>query len=97
MSETGGKAKTGFHFLLCEHTVCVFSERECTWAEHGLNLVDELLGHQVCKTPHAQHPAVLLAGNTFQTLILLNLVEHVSNTDGTHINTGITAHIHKCT
>lgn len=70
---------------------------ECTWAEHGFNLVDELLGHQVRKASHAQHSAILLAGDALQTLILLNLVKHVSDTDGTHINTGITAHMHQYT
>ncbi len=75
--------------------MCFYNE--CTWADHGFNLVYELLGHQVCKAPHAQYPAILLAGDALQTLVLLNLVEHVSDTDGTHINAGITAHIHQYT
>lgn len=69
----------------------------CTWAEHVFDLVDELLCHQVCKAPHAQHPAIPLAGDALQTLILLNLVEHVSDSDGTHVDTLIPAHMHQYT
>ena len=65
---------------------------DSTWADHSFNLVDELLGHQVSETLHALHPAGLVAGDALQILVLLNLVEHVSDTDGIHINTVITAH-----
>lgn len=70
---------------------------EFTWAQHSLNPVNELLGNQICKAPHAHHPSILLAGDALQTLILLNLVKHVSNTDGAHINTGMTAHMRQYT
>lgn len=92
------KTKTASHNPLDEHIVHnVCFRNEGTWADHVFNLVDELFGHQVRKAPHAQHPAILLAGDALQTLVLLNLVEHVSDTDGTHINTGITAHMHQHT
>jgi len=66
--------------------------KECTWAEHVFNLVEELLCHQVYKALHAHHPALLLAGDALQDLILLDLVEHVSDTNSTHIDAGMTAH-----
>lgn len=62
-----------------------------------LNPVNELLSHKVCKASHAHHPSAPLAGDALQTLILLNLLKHVSDTNGTHINTGITAHRHQDT
>lgn len=74
--------------------MCV-SVSECTWAEHGLNLVNELFSHEVSEASHAHHSAVPLAGDALQTLILLQLVEHVSDTDGTHIHAGIAAHKQK--
>lgn len=74
------------------YTMCVN-----TWAEHGFNIVDELLGHQVYEALHAHHRAIPLAGDTLQTLILLDLVEHVSDTDGSHGNAGIAAHVHRYT
>lgn len=66
-----------------------------TWAEQIFNIVDELLGHQVYEALHAHHRAIPLAGDTLQTLILLNLVEHVSDTDGSHGNAGIAAQMHQ--
>lgn len=67
---------------------------KCTRAEHGFDLVDELLSHQVGESPHVLHPVFLLAGNALQGLAVLGGVEHVSDTDGTHVNGGIPARTH---
>lgn len=70
-------------FLLCEFTR----------AEHGLNLVNELLCNEVCKASHAHDSTIPLAGDALQTLVLLNLLKHVSDTNGAHIHAGITVHM----
>lgn len=75
------------------HQACPWCES--TWAEHSLNLIDELLCNEVGKAPHSRHPAFPLAGDAVQILILPNLIKHVSNTDGIHINTGISVHMHQ--
>lgn len=67
---------------------------EHTWAEDSFYLVDELLSHQVCEASHAQDLAFLVAGDALQNLIVLELVEHVSDADGVDVNVGITAHTH---
>lgn len=64
-------------------TLCLY---ELTWAEHMLNPVNELFCHKVCKAPHAHNPVVPLACDALQNLILLNLFEHVSNTDGVYVD-----------
>lgn len=63
-----------------------------TWAEDSFYLVDELLSHQVCEASHAQDLAFLVAGDALQNLIVLELVEHVSDADGVDVNVGIAAH-----
>lgn len=64
-----------------------------TWAEYGLNLIDEFLCNQVGETLHAHDPSIFSASNGLQAFILFWLVEHVTNTDGIHVNAGVYAEV----
>lgn len=81
--------------IIAKGNYILFPLCKFTGAEHSFNPVDELFGHKICKSSHSHHSAVPLTGDALQTLTFLKLLKHVSNTNGTHVNTGITVHMHR--